>query len=107
MTLSKKPLYLLLILTLLSNATESYASNSAAEPTCQDVLHSCDQALNLALIHIEKQDAVIKSQAELVLEQDRRIVQLERRNDAFYNQKWFWAVVGAAGASLIIRGASK
>ena len=91
----------MLITSLLVQSTTSYAA------TCEEKLPACDRALTAADELIKRQDNVIKTQTDLILAQKTTIEALQDRDSKFYNQPWFWAVVGAVGTSLIIRGSGK
>lgn len=80
---------------------------STLAATCEQQLSACDLALGAADTLIKNQDIVIKTQADLILAQKTTIESLQARDSKFYNQPWFWTVVGAVGASLIIRGAAR
>lgn len=86
-----------------SSAQNTLPPSSPKSPSCDSLIKACDTALADKQAQIDVRDKEL-SQAQIMLDSDTKELESMKRSDnAIYNQKWVWVVIGAVGAGFIIK----
>lgn len=74
-----------------------------AKPTCNEVLNACDKALKAKETQLQIRDEQLGQAQEMLKANAKEIGDLRRSNDAWYNNKLLWLVVGAGTTAYLLR----
>ena len=72
-------------------------------PNCNDVIKAADAALQQKDSQITIRNTMIQQQADEISRQTKVIQDQDRSMNAFYNNKYLWAVLGAVTAAYLVR----
>lgn len=77
--------------------------NTLATPNCQNVIDACDKAISDQKKQIEIRDLAITQSRDEISRQVAVIQDQDKQLHAWYNSKWLWLAIGAAGTAYLIK----